>query len=77
MARKISAAPVVQFPADPTVLLTPLQAAAFLGGISVKTLFRMIRRREISYVKVSQKIFRFERAAIDVFIAKRRTRSAA
>jgi excisionase family DNA binding protein len=65
---------------DPDRLLTCQQAADFLN-VSVKTLNRMIARKEISYVELSRhntrRTIRFERAAIDVFVARRRLKAVA
>jgi excisionase family DNA binding protein len=73
-------APSVVLPALPGALLNCQQAAALLN-VSPKTIQRMINRKEISYVELSRhgsrRTIRFERPAIDLFVAKRRLKAVA
>jgi excisionase family DNA binding protein len=57
--------------------LTPRQVCSLLG-ISQKTLQRMLRQKPpaISYVRLSARLFRFRRAAVEAFIAQRTIKGA-
>ena len=63
-------------PTLPEALLNTRQVAKLLG-VCLKTLQRMVLRREISYIKLSNRSLRFERPAVDVYLARRRVKAVA
>jgi excisionase family DNA binding protein len=60
----------------PEPLLRLDQAAALLN-ISSRSLRRLVRRRELGYVRVGPRGIRFEKPALDIFIARHRVKEAA
>jgi excisionase family DNA binding protein len=45
--------------------------------ISRKTLQRLCQRKQINYIRISESLYKFRPAAIDLFIAKREVKAAA